>query len=117
MWPALVRARRHGMEPLITLTSLSDRCFDSTVPLLFDRDRSDEAARADACHRQLLEAGQREGFVPYRLGVQSMRQMIDPEAPCWRMVAALKRAMDPHDILAPGRYSPAPPRQSWSVPR
>jgi 4-cresol dehydrogenase (hydroxylating) flavoprotein subunit len=27
----------HAIEPLITLTSLSERCFDSSVPLLFDR--------------------------------------------------------------------------------
>lgn len=95
---------QHGMEPLITLTSLSERCFDSTVPLLFDRASADDAARAHACQRALLAAGQEAGFLPYRLGVHSMKEWIDPALPCWRFSSALKQAVDPHGILAPGRY-------------
>jgi 4-cresol dehydrogenase (hydroxylating) len=96
----------HGMEPLLTLTSLSDRCFDSTVPLLFDRHDADEAERAHACHAALLDAGRDAGFLPYRLGVHAMRRLIDPEAPFWRLTAQLKRAADPHNIIAPERYAP-----------
>ena len=57
----------HRIEPLITLTSLSDRCFDSSVPLLFRRGDPTETASAQACYRALLEAGRAEGFlsVPY----------------------------------------------------
>ena len=36
----------HGIEPLITLTSLSNRCFDSSVPLLFDRNDASQRVRA-----------------------------------------------------------------------
>ncbi len=97
--------RAHGMEPLITLTSLSSLAFDSTVPLLFDRDNPDEVARAHACCAALYEAGRSEGFLPYRAGIQSMAKVVDPSAPFWKLGARLKGAVDPDGIIAPGRYS------------
>jgi 4-cresol dehydrogenase (hydroxylating) flavoprotein subunit len=100
----------HRIEPLITLTTLSDRCFDSSVPLLFDRDDPSQTARAQSCYRSLLEAGQKEGFLPYRLGIGSMSWMTASDAPCWEMVAAIKLALDPAGIIAPGRYAPLPRR-------
>ena len=99
----------HGMEPLITLTSLSDRCFDSTVPLLFDRTDPDDTARAKACFRGLFEAGKRLGVYPYRAGIDQMDLVVDPEAPFWDLVSRIKKAVDPQHIISPGRYSPTRP--------
>lgn len=96
----------HGIEPLITLTSLSDRCFDSSVPLLFDRRDADQTARAQSCYRALLEAGRKDGFLPYRMGVDLMSWLTCSDAPCWEMVTAIKSALDPGNIIAPGRYAP-----------
>jgi len=94
-----------GMEPLITLSTLSDRCFDSTIPLLFDKSNADEASRAEACHQRLFERGRAEGFLPYRFGIQSMGQVLDDTMTCWRLGRTLKEAVDPHGIIAPGRYA------------
>jgi 4-cresol dehydrogenase (hydroxylating) flavoprotein subunit len=95
----------HRLEPLITLTTLSDRCFDSTVPLLFDRSRQEAVERAQQCHIALIEEGRKIGCIPYRSTVDSMRHFIKPEAPYWQIVAALKRELDPEGLIAPGRYS------------
>jgi hypothetical protein len=95
----------HGIEPLITLTTLSDRCFDSSVPLLFDRQDSDQSARARSCYRALLEAGRHEGFLPYRMNVDAMDWITSRDAPYWDTVAAIKTAIDPAGIIAPGRYA------------
>ena len=94
-----------GLDPLITLTSLSERCFDSTVPILFDRKNPAEVQRAHACHEALLERGQREGFLPYRLGVQSMRKLTSAPLSSVELSAKIKRALDPANIIAPGRYT------------
>jgi 4-cresol dehydrogenase (hydroxylating) len=96
----------HGIEPLITLTSISPRCFDSTVPILFNRDDPAEAERADACYRALFEMGRGEGFLPYRMGVQYMDLVTVTDSVFWRLVAKIKQAVDPGGIIAPGRYSP-----------
>lgn len=97
--------RAHAMEPLITLTTLSDRCYDSTVPLLFDRSDPEETQRAQACYRALFRAGCTHGFIPYRANIDSMSLFLRPESSFWRLTRGLKRAVDPDDIIAPGRYS------------
>ena len=36
-----------------------------------------------------------------------MRRFVDDgQTPYWRMVRSLKRAIDPADLIAPGRYAP-----------
>ena len=97
---------RHGIEPLITLTSLSDRCFDSSVPLLFDRSDANATRRAHACYLALLEAGKNAGFLPYRIGIQAMDWLVRPGLPYWDLVATIKSAIDPQGIISPGRYGP-----------
>ena len=41
---------QYGVNPLITLTTVNDRCFDSTVPLLFDRSDADATAKIGRAH-------------------------------------------------------------------
>ncbi|WP_367155328.1 FAD-binding oxidoreductase [Methylomonas sp. HYX-M1] len=95
--------RAHKIEPLITLTSVSDRCWDSTVPILFDKRNQAEIGRAHACYEELLDAGRKLGFVPYRLGIQSMGLLAD-ESVQPKLLRKLKNAIDPDNIIAPGRY-------------
>jgi 4-cresol dehydrogenase (hydroxylating) len=94
---------KHRIEPLITLTSISDRCWDSTIPILFDRQNPEEVARAQACYHELLETGRKYGFVPYRLGIQSM-DLPAKENAVPDVLRCLKQAVDPNNIIAPGRY-------------
>lgn len=95
---------QYGVNPLITLTTVNDRCFDSTVPLLFDRRDPDATARARECYRALLDAGQREGFLPYRLNVDAMDTLNNGRSALPGLASQLKAAVDPNFILAPGRY-------------
>jgi FAD/FMN-containing dehydrogenase len=97
--------RRHGIEPLLTFTSLSDKLFDSTVPLLFDRDSPAAVAAAQACYRELIAAGRERGWFPYRLSVDAMPELQTLLGDSSRLHARLRHALDPHDLLAPGRYA------------
>jgi len=94
----------YGIEPLITLTSLSDRCFDSTVPLLFEQGSEIERRNAENCYHTLLEAGRNEGFLPYRIGLQGMKWLLRDDAAYWDFVRKIKRACDPERIISPERY-------------
>ncbi len=95
---------RHKFEPLITLTSVSDRCFDSTVPLLFDRALEADIARVRRCYADLVEAGIRIGCVPYRSSIDAMHHFIRSDTPYWQIVEVLKDQHDPGGLMAPGRY-------------
>lgn len=93
----------HGQDPLITLTTLSDRLVDSTVPILYDTASAGERGRAWECYSSLLAAGRQLGFVPYRYPA-NMRGAVEREArgPA-ELLDQLKRAADPMGIIAPRR--------------
>ncbi len=96
--------RKHSLEPLVTLTSLSERCFDSSVPLIFDRSSEGATRRAQACYMELLETGRSLGFVPYRVHVDAMSWLTGRASGHWDLTERLKNAVDAYGIIAPGRY-------------
>lgn len=97
--------RHHRLEPLITLTAVNDRCFDSTVPLLFDPSVPEEVQRTREAHRRLLDEALAHGLAPYRVGADSMEWLRGTAPGHWDLVARLKKTLDPEGILAPGRYT------------
>ena len=96
---------KNGFDTCITLTAVNERCFDCTLPLLYDLDNPAEAARAHECYGELVEACRAQGYLPYRLGLQSMDNETRRDDPFWRVATTIKNALDPDGILAPGRYS------------
>jgi hypothetical protein len=115
--PATVRAYvdmvktttpRFGIEPLITLTSLNDRVFDSTVPIIFDRTMPSAVQAARDCYDALFEAGRSLGCVPYRIASDQHARLgsLAPEATAF--TRKLQQALDPRGLIAPGRYNEAP---------
>ena len=99
---------RHDLLAPITLTTLSPRCYASTIPLLFDRSDPRAEARATRCFEELFEEGLALGFVPYRMGAPFMERLVAHGAPFGSAIETLKQALDPHLVLAPGRYSASP---------
>lgn len=94
---------QHGMEPLITLSTHGWQCFCATIPILFDRHDPADTARARACRSALLAEGRRHGFLPYRTSVDQMHGLV-PDGPRTRLLDGLRQAIDPHGLIAPGRY-------------
>lgn len=97
-------APKHGLEPLITFTSVSDRLFDSTVPLIFERDNPAAVAAAHACYAELFQTGRSQGWFPYRVGVSTMEKLMSYQTDAKTFHERLRKDLDPNDILAPGRY-------------
>lgn len=97
---------RHGFDPLLAVTSRSPRVLSATIPLLFDPANPEEVARAKACYRDLVSSGLRRGWPPYRLGVDYM-DLIGAEEGSEQseLHQRLKTALDPNNVIAPGRYS------------
>ena len=95
---------RHGLEPLITFTTVSDKLFDSTVPLVFAREIPEAAAAAKACYEDLLYTGRAKGWFPYRVGIDTMPALMNLQTDARVFHDRLRSSLDPHDILSPGRY-------------
>lgn len=96
---------RFGFDPMLTLTTINEQCFDSTIPLLYDQ--AEGPTRAEACYRALFDACGKHGFLPYRMNVKSMPLYTEQAGSTyWETVRTLKKALDPKNLMAPGRYAP-----------
>ena len=98
---------RFGFDLFATFSMINERSLGGVLTIAYDRDDPEESARARACHDALFAQLFDAGYIPYRVGNHAMAA-LDPEGDTyWRTVAALKAALDPQGILAPGRYQPA----------
>ena len=93
----------HGFEPLISVSLINERATVSTISLTYDRDVQGEDARAVECYRDVTSRLLERGYPPYRLNTSFM-DIGRAEGPYGDAIRAMKRALDPNGILAPGRY-------------
>jgi 4-cresol dehydrogenase (hydroxylating) flavoprotein subunit len=95
----------YQFEPLISMTLLTERCLGCVLTIAYDRDIPGEDEKAMECYNKLLEELTEAGYYPYRVGIQSMEAMTHDEENYQALLWKLKSALDPNQILAPGRYS------------
>lgn len=97
---------KYNIEPLITFTNLRYDCIDSTIPLIFDVQNLVAKQNAHDCLNELYEEGRKRGFVPYRMNVKQQKEQLSPDHMHWKVVKAIKNALDPHNVLQANRYNP-----------
>lgn len=95
-----------GIEPLITFTNLKHDCVDSTIPIVFNLSDEHSQNQAHKCLERLVQEGLKRGFVPYRLNIRQQQNLLDGQHPHWQVISKLKQALDPNNVLSPGRYNP-----------
>ncbi len=94
---------RHAFEPMLSITLISDRAIICVISLTYDREVPGEDERAQRCCSELETELAAKGYYPYRLGIQSMERMQGGGA-FQGVLSAIKKFVDPQNILAPGRY-------------
>jgi 4-cresol dehydrogenase (hydroxylating) len=95
----------YGFEPMLSITLLTERTLNCVISISYDRDVPGEDERAMACHRELIEVLTSRGYHFYRLGIHMMGEMRQDNS-YTRTLRAIKQALDPAGVLAPGRYDP-----------
>lgn len=95
--------RRYAYEPTMSLQCTSERSVTIIVSIHYDRDLPGEDAKAVECFNSLSSALEQSGYFSYRHPTLSMTDATD-NVEFQQFLMALKQAVDPHDILAPGRY-------------
>ena len=101
--------RQHGFDLFVTFSMINERALGGVITVAYDKEDEDESARAVMCYRQLFDAVMAAGYIPYRIGLQSMADLDSGTDSYWTVAARIKQALDPQGIIAPGRYQPAPP--------
>lgn len=96
----------HGFDMFVTFSMINERSLGAVLTIAYDKEDADEVMRAKECYQAVFDSVMDAGYVPYRVGNQSMAQ-LDPHGDVyWKTVARIKAALDPAGIIAPGRYEP-----------
>lgn len=98
----------HGFEPQMSVSLAKERSAICVITISYDRELAGEDAQALKCYRQLAETLVGRGYPPYRLNIGAM-DLMGSDTAYDAVLAALRAALDPHGILAPGRYEPERP--------
>jgi 4-cresol dehydrogenase (hydroxylating) len=94
----------HGYEFRVTLTALNPRNYIMISNIAYGKDEG-EKEKALAFFETLVDSLAREGFYPYRSG-SGMYGHIDRADHGTRMLLRkIKQSLDPHGIIAPGKYN------------
>jgi 4-cresol dehydrogenase (hydroxylating) len=74
------------------------------VDLRYDPARPGEARKANRCYAELLSTFTRNGWAVNRAATPFMDQVADSYGPAMRRLnSTIKKALDPNNILAPGK--------------
>jgi 4-cresol dehydrogenase (hydroxylating) flavoprotein subunit len=94
----------YQFEPNLGMTCMSGRSVRMFIAIMYDRQVAGEDEKAIACHDQLLDLLLQAGYIPDRLGIQSMNALPPAQDDYGKFMGHLKQHLDPQNILAPGRY-------------
>jgi 4-cresol dehydrogenase (hydroxylating) len=100
----------HDLEPMLAMVGQTERALYLIPLVIYDRDVPGADEVAMRCHDAIVAKACAAGYPPYRLGVQSMSALPAPRDDHGALLARLKKALDPNDVLAPGRYDF---RETW----
>ncbi len=94
----------HGMDYMV-MNVCGPRFARGLHVMTFNREDADENARADACYRKLSEAVAERGVFVGRAPIDYHDFHMKQTMPTFRNACgAIKQALDPNNVIAPGRY-------------
>jgi 4-cresol dehydrogenase (hydroxylating) len=97
---------RYGFDTLVTFTMITDRALCAVSNVAYDRSDAGDVARAKDCYADLYTRLMDAGYIPYRTGPSGFAKLNGVPSTFWNFASSLKSALDPNEILSPGRYIP-----------
>ena len=95
---------RHEFDFFVEVIIESARSVIFLAGVFYSRNDAAEADRAKAWYQDMHQVFLGSGYPPYRATTMSMAEAFDQNPVSKAMLGAIKQALDPQNILAPGRY-------------
>jgi len=99
-------SQRLGCQPAITLSAIGKYAFEGFARVYFNRNDTQDVARAHEWSRVAQAELASIGVFPYRINVEDMVSFAKEDDPFWSLVKRFKQVCDPNGVIAPGRYCP-----------
>jgi len=96
----------YGFDCLVTYTMLNERSMVAIINLSFDKNVPGESDAARLCYEKAMQQLVAHGYYPYRVGLGGMKHLVKSNDTFWQTAHRIKQALDPDNILMPGRYIP-----------
>ncbi len=94
---------KYQFEMPVTLTLINAKFMTAVFNISYDKTDSAQTARAHAAYKDLSTITNQLGYLPYRCGLIS-DPTINYNSKQFEFLQKMKFALDPKNILAPGRY-------------
>ncbi|MFP6583804.1 MAG: FAD-binding oxidoreductase [Candidatus Hydrogenedentota bacterium] len=94
----------HGFDMIVSFILLTERSVVAIFNIAFDKTVAEECQAASDCYDAMMKAIMENGYYIYRSGLQGMPKIKQRSSVYWDVATSLKRALDPQDIIARGRY-------------
>jgi 4-cresol dehydrogenase (hydroxylating) len=106
--PFMARARQRfeeaGLDFWVAILLMNPRSVTCLMNILYDKDDAAESRRAAELYAALVADMRAASYQQYRAGLLAWPGLYADAAPVARLNDSLKQALDPNNILAPGRY-------------
>jgi 4-cresol dehydrogenase (hydroxylating) len=102
---------KHGFDWSCTFVMVNPRSAVALIEIFYDKQNADEASRAQALYNELAEATAAAGFQQYRTSIAYGDRILSGNPEFQSLMNTMKGAIDPDNILAPGRYGLGLPEQ------
>ncbi len=106
---------KHEFDFFVEVIIESARSVIVLVGVFYQRQDPADCDRARAWYTEARQAFVAHGYPPYRATVMSTPEAMDSNPTAKDFLATVKRAVDPQNLLAPGRYG-TPSRHDESSP-
>ncbi|MGO9569016.1 MAG: FAD-binding oxidoreductase [Desulfomonilaceae bacterium] len=91
-------------ETAVSLIQVNPRTFLVLVPLFFSRINAEEAERTQRTYDQLCELLKPHHYQQYRCATPQMERFLESNPSYQHLMKEIKAALDPNQVIAPGRY-------------
>ena len=95
---------KHGFDFACTFVVINPRCALTLQAIFFDKSNEDETRRAQALRKELATALLEQGYQQYRTTVAYYDTILNSSPELQKLTNDIKQALDPHDVISPGRY-------------
>lgn len=95
---------QHGFDFYVALMVANPRSVIALMSVFYDKANPEETARARSLYNAMCEITAAAGYQQYRTSTMYMDRILAPSGTFLDFANELKRAVDPQNVIAPGRY-------------